>query len=171
MSSVVIRKASPADAPGITAVMRVIAAERVYSAIDQPWSVAEQARYMESLPARCALHVAVAESGIVGFQVLDLWSTLPPMSHAGQVGTFLLPDWRGRGLGRKLWGATQGFAVASGYKKLVIQVRASNTGALGFYRGLGFQECGRLTAQVVIDGIADDEILLELFLRGTTQTS
>jgi hypothetical protein len=27
------------------------------------------------------------------------------------------------------------------------------------------------SAQVVIDGTADDEILLELFLRGTTQTS
>lgn len=85
------------------------------------------------------------------------------MAHVGQVGTFLLPAWRGLGVGRQLWSATEAFARGAGYRKLAIQVRASNTVAQAFYRRLGFQECGRLTRQVIIDGIEDDEVLMEYF--------
>jgi ribosomal protein S18 acetylase RimI-like enzyme len=43
-------------------------------------------------------------------------------------------------------------------------VRASNSSAQSFYRGLGFSECGRLSRQTIIDGVADDEIMMELHL-------
>jgi len=166
MGSPQIKRASRVDAQGIVAVLEVIAAERIYSAIDRAWSVEQEARYIESLSSREGLHVAVdAEQGIVGFQSLDLWSTLlTSMAHVGQIGTFLLPQWRGRGVGRQLWTATESFARQAGYQKLAIQVRASNHAAQGFYRRLGFQECGRLTRQVIIDGMEDDEVLMEFFL-------
>ena len=160
-----IRLASAADASGIVAVLEVIAAERVHSAIERVWTVEQEARYLESLSPREAFHVAVdVPQGIVGFQSLDMWSPLlTSMAHVGQVGTFLLPGWRGKGLGRQLWRATELFARQAGYRKLVIQVRASNTAAQAFYRRLGFHECGRLTGQVIIDGFQDDEILMEFF--------
>ena len=86
------------------------------------------------------------------------------MAHVGQVGTFLLPAQRGRGVAHQLWTATASFAREAGYRKLAIQVRATNARAQAFYRGIGFRECGRLTRQVVIDGDEDDEILMELFV-------
>jgi ribosomal protein S18 acetylase RimI-like enzyme len=86
------------------------------------------------------------------------------MSHVGQVGTFLLPAWRGRRVGRQLWIATVAFAREAKYEKLVVQVRGTNAHAQSFYRGLGFAECGRLSRQVRIDGTPDDEVLMELFL-------
>jgi ribosomal protein S18 acetylase RimI-like enzyme len=86
------------------------------------------------------------------------------MAHVGQIGTFLLPEWRGQGLGRQLWNVTLAFARESEYRKLLIYVRASNTHAQAFYRHLGFRECGRLARQVVIDDVADDEVLMEFFL-------
>jgi ribosomal protein S18 acetylase RimI-like enzyme len=167
MAAPQIKRASATDAAGIVAVLEVIAAERIHSAIEQVWSVEQEARYIESLSSREAFHAAVdAEQGIVGFQSLDLWSpSLTSMAHVGQVGTFLLPDWRGRGVGRQLWSATESFARQAGYRKLAIQVRASNTAARGFYRRLGFQECGRLTRQVMIDGVEDDEVLMEFFFK------
>jgi ribosomal protein S18 acetylase RimI-like enzyme len=64
-----------------------------------------------------------------------------------------------------LWRVTEPFAREAGYRKLAIQVRASNTAAQGYYRRLGFHECGRLTRQVIIDGFEDDEILMEFFLN------
>lgn len=162
----IIRRATPADAAGIAAVVETIAAERIHSAIDRAWTTEEEARYLASLSPREALHVAVDETrGIVGFQGLDLWSpVMGAMSHVGQVGTFLLPHCRRKGVGRQLWTATSSFARAAAYRKLVIQVRASNTAAQAFYQGLGFRECGRLTRQVTIDGIDDDELLMEVFL-------
>ena len=164
-----IRRASPADAGGIAAVIEIVAAERIHSAIDRAWTIEEERRYLAGLSAREAIHVAEDGGGtIVGFQALDLWSPiLGSMAHVGQVGTFLLPAWRGQGVGRRLWAATRSFAQAARYRKLVIQVRASNLAARAFYERLGFRPCGRLARQVWIDGAEDDEILMEFFLEGT----
>ena len=165
-SALTIRQALPSDASGIVGVMQVVAAERIHSAIDRAWTVQEEQRYLESLSPRSAIHLAVNDpQGTVGLQILDLYSpTLHSMDHVGQVGTFVLPEWRGRGLGRQLWSATGAFARDAGYRKFVIQVRGSNTAAQGFYRHLGFTDCGRLARQVVMDGVEDDEILMERFL-------
>jgi ribosomal protein S18 acetylase RimI-like enzyme len=162
-----IRRAVPEDAAGIVAVLETVASERIHSAIDAVWSVEEERQYLKALSPREAVHVAVDEiRGIVGLQILDQWSsTLTSMAHVGQIGTLLLPDWRRQGLGRQLWNVTLTFARDAGYRKFVIQVRASNTAALGFYRRLGFVDCGRLTRQVIIDGVEDDEVVMERFVQ------
>jgi L-amino acid N-acyltransferase YncA len=166
MTHLEVRRASAADAEAIVAVLDVVVSERIYSAIDKVWSVEQEARYLESLSSREAFHVAVDErKGIVGVQSLERWSTVfPSMSHVAQVGTFLLPQWRAKGAGRLLWAATVAFARKANYRKMAIQVRASNVGAQAFYKRLGFNECGRLARQVIIDGVEDDEVLMELSL-------
>jgi len=143
-----------------------VAAERVHSAIERPWTLEEQRRYLRSLSAREACHVAVTASAqVVGYQSLDLYSSLlTSMAHVAQLGTFLMPEWRRRRVGHALFQETRSFARSSGYRKIVIQVRASNTTAQAFYTHLGFAECGRLRRQVVIDGREDDEIIMEMFL-------
>ncbi len=161
-----IRRAVPDDAAGIVAVLDVIAGERVHSAIDRAWSAEDERRYLDGLSPREAIHVAVdGDRGIVGLQILDRWSSsLDSMAHVGQIGSFLLPEWRGRGVGRQLWNVTLAFARQAQYRKPAIYVRGSNTQAQAFYRQLGFRECGRLARQVMIDGVEDDEVLMELFL-------
>jgi RimJ/RimL family protein N-acetyltransferase len=161
-----IRRATDHDAAGIARVLDEVVSERVHSAIDRAWTTAEQRRYLHSMSDREALHVAIADSAaIIGCQTLDLYSpVLGSMAHVAQIGTFILPPWRGRGVGQALFQHTRRFAQSAGYRKVVIQVRASNASALAFYRRLGFTDCGRLRQQVVIDGHEDDEILLELFL-------
>ena len=162
----IIRRAVADDAAGIVDVLVVVTAERVHSAIDRVWTVEAERQYLQSLSQREAIHVAVDESQrIVGLQILDRWSpVLTSTAHVGQVGTFLLPERRRQGVGRQLWNATLAFARAAGYRKLVIQVRGSNSSALAFYRQLGFVDCGRLARQVIIDDFEEDEVLLELFL-------
>lgn len=168
MAAFQIRRASPDDAGGITAVLEAVTRERVYSAIERPWTAEEQRRYLASLSPREAFHVAIAGTGdVVGYQSLDLYSTiLPSMAHVGALGTFLLPGWRRHGVGQALFDATMQFAALAGYRKFVIQVRASNLAARAFYTQLGFVECGRLRAQVIVDGTEDDEVVLEFFLDG-----
>jgi RimJ/RimL family protein N-acetyltransferase len=161
-----IRRATDLDAEGIARVLHTVASERVHSAIDRAWTTKEQQGYLRSLSGREAVHVAVADAGlVVGCQTLDLYSpVLHSMAHVAQLGTFILPSWRGRGVGQALFQTTRVFALSAGYRKFVIQVRSSNSAALSFYRRLGFVECGRLGRQVVIDGAEDDEIILEMFL-------
>ena len=160
-----VRPATPDDAAAIAVVMHIIVSERVHSAIDRAWSADEERAYLRSLSSREVVHVVTDGAlGIVGLQVLDRWSTIDSMAHVGQVGTFILPSHRRRGLGQTLWAATAAFARAAGYRKLMIQVRAANEPAQAFYTRLGFRECGRLIGQVVIDGVEEDEFLMEMFL-------
>jgi ribosomal protein S18 acetylase RimI-like enzyme len=147
-------------------VLAGVVAERALSAIDRAWPADEQRDYLERLSPREAFHVAEAPDGaVLGYQSLDRYSTfLTSMAHVGQLGTFVQPAARGLGVGRALFEATRRFAVAADYRKLVIQVRATNAAAQAFYRSLGFATCGRLARQVVLDGIEDDEVVMELFL-------
>ncbi len=159
----IVRKATAEDAAAITRIMADIAAERVHSAITTAWTEAEQRAYIERLSGREAIHVAV-EDEIIGLQTLEK-GPFESMAHLAQIGTFLTPAARGRGIGKQIFQRTLAFAVANGYSKLCIQVRGSNVHAQAFYKSLGFAECGCLKAHVLIDGIFDDELLMELSIK------
>jgi len=165
MSDLIIRQATLDDAEDIVAIWEVIAAERRYSAVSRPFSLEEERAYIASLSDREAIFVAELDGRIVGFQSLARWASYTPsFDHVGEVGTFVLPEYRGQGIGRALAKTTLDFACQKGYEKLVIYVRATNHGAQAFYRGLGFTPIGVLTRQLKIDGQYDDEIVMEMFL-------
>jgi ribosomal protein S18 acetylase RimI-like enzyme len=169
---ITIRRATPDDAPGIVAIWQVIAAEIVYSAIDRPFTVEQEREYIASLTAREGMFVAEANGALIGFQSLDLWARfIRSMDHVGQIGTQILREWRGRGVGKQLAAHTFAFAREHQYEKIVIFVRASNTSAQKFYAALGFRECGRFARQVKIDDAFDDEILMEMFLAPSSVRS
>ena len=161
----VIRKATEADAEAIIAILEGIASERIYTAIN-PWSAGRQRQHLVSLSAREAIHAAETErQAIIGYQTMELWApTLDSMAHVGQIGTFLRPEWRRRGIGEALFESTLVFARRHNFLKFVIQVRSSNASAQSFYQRLGFRECGRLTRQVRMGEQEEDEILMEFFL-------
>jgi len=120
---------------------------------------------MASLSDREAIFVAEVDGRVVGFQTLDLWGRYTDsFDHVGVMGTFVLPGWRRKGVGRDLAKRTFDFARANSYEKVVIYVRAGNAGAQAFYRGLGFVPRGVLERQVKIDGQYEDEVFMELFL-------
>ena len=162
----VIERSTTSDAAAVAVLMARISAERIYSAIDQPFTAEEQRAYIASLSEREGIFVARDKDGfIVGLQTLEAWArTINSMRHVAQLGTFIPAEYRRCGIGRMLFEATCEFARAAGYSKLIIQVRASNLPALSFYSSLGFRTAGRLTRQVIIDGVEDDELLFELFL-------
>ena len=163
---ITIRRATPEDAESIAAVWKAIVAETIYSAVDCPFTTEGEREYLQSLSEREGIFVAeTVDLQVIGFQSIDKWTKLfHSMDHVGQLGTFVLKDWRGRGVGQQLAAHTVAFARATGYEKLVIFVRASNTSAQAFYAGLGFSPCGRLARQVKIAGGADDEVVMEMFL-------
>jgi L-amino acid N-acyltransferase YncA len=161
-----VRRATTEDAEGIVAIWQEIVAERSYSAVDVPFGIDEEREYIRSLSSREGIFVALSAAGhVVGFQSLDQWTKLfRSMDHVGQLGTFVAREWRGCGVGTSLAKCTFDHARANGFEKLVIYVRAGNTGAQTFYASLGFVPCGHLRHQVKIAGEYDDEILMELRL-------
>lgn len=166
MSAFSIRRATENDAAAISRLIALIAAERIYSAIDRPFTPGEQRDYIASLSTREGIFLGENDQNeIVGIQTLESWArSINSMRHVAQIGTFLPPRSRRQGVGTRLFEYTSAFARVAGFRKLIIQVRASNAPALAFYRKLGFEPAGRLRRQVMIDGIEDDELLFELFL-------
>ena len=162
---VTIRRAASGDAEAISAIWEAVCAERVYTAVSRPFTPEQEREYIASLSDREGIFLAEAEGRIVGFQSLDLWARYTDsFDHVGVLGTFVLPEWRGKGIGRRLAEHTFDFARANGYEKVVIYVRAGNTRAQAFYRSLGFVAKGVLAQQVKIDGQYEDEVFMELFL-------
>jgi ribosomal protein S18 acetylase RimI-like enzyme len=160
-----IRRATPNDAAALSAIWEVVCAERVYTAVNRPFTPQQERDYIASLSDREGIFVVEIDGQIAGFQSLDLWAKYSDsFDHVGVVGTIILPQWRRQGVGRRLAEHTFEYARRRGYEKVVIYVRAGNTGAQAFYRSLGFVRRGVLERQVKIDGQYEDEIFMELFL-------
>jgi ribosomal protein S18 acetylase RimI-like enzyme len=165
MMQITVRRATSDDAEAISAVWEVVCAERVYTAVNRPFTPQQEREYIASLSDREGIFLAEVDGSVVGFQSLDLWAKYTnSFDHVGSIGTIIIPGWRGRGVGRRLAQHVLGFARASGYEKIVIYIRAGNTGGQAFYRSLGFVPKGVLARQVKIDGQYEDEVFMELFL-------
>lgn len=162
---VLIRKATSEDAKEISEIWTIICSERIYTAVNKPFTVEQEEAYINSLSEREGIFLAINESQIIGFQSLDIWEKFTDsFSHVGTIGTFIHPNWRREKIGRKLADYVFKFARENEYEKLVIYVRENNTSAIKFYKELGFIERGRLIKQVKIDDKYEDEIFMEIFL-------
>ena len=162
---ITVRRATSDDAEAISAIWEVICAERVYTAVNRAFTPQQERDYIASLSERESIFVAEVEGRVVGFQSLDLWAKYTDsFDHVGSMGTFVLPEWRRKGVARRLAEHTLDFARAHGYEKIVSYVRAGNINARAFYHSLGFVTKGVLARQVKIDGQYEDEVFIELFL-------
>jgi dephospho-CoA kinase len=160
-----IRPATGEDAEGIAAVLNGIVREGGLTVVDRTYSVDEEKKFLDGLDPRASLTVATVAGHVIAFVEVDLYATYAgAMNHVGTMGTFVAAGLRGQGIGRLLAYANFASARAAGFLKIVINVRADNSGAQHFYSALGFQPCGRLVRQAFVDGHYVDELLYELFL-------
>lgn len=160
-----IRKAESEDAKKISQIWEIICSEKIFSAVTRPFTPEQQQEYISSFSEREGIFLAEVSNHIIGFQSLDLWGKYTDsFNHVGVIGTFIIPEWRKKGIGTQLAKETFTFARIKKYEKIIIYIRSLNAGALTFYKNLGFIEKGILTRQVKIDNHYEDEIFLELFL-------
>ena len=90
-------------------------------------------------------HLIVAEDGgrLVGTVVLTL-APQPNAPHRAEVGKMLVrPEWRRRGLGRRLLAAAEARALAAGRTLLLLDTE-SGSGGDRLYRSCGWTEYGRV---------------------------
>jgi RimJ/RimL family protein N-acetyltransferase len=160
-----IRRATVDDAEAAAEVLNVVIAERRFTIFDQPFSVDEERQFIASLGTRQALFLAEVDGRAVGLQSVDLLvSFATSMRHVGTIGTWLRPDARGRGLGRRMARLSVAFARQQGYEKFLVWVLASNTRARRFYEGLGFREIDLARRHVRLGNELLDEIFMEVQL-------
>jgi L-amino acid N-acyltransferase YncA len=167
-----VRPATLDDAEGIVAVLNSVVREGGLTVIDRLTTPAEQRVWLERIGARGQTMLALLGDVIAGCQFADPYAGYTgAMDHVASLGTFVAAPARCLGLGRRLSDATFAWLRTAGYLKAVIAVRADNTLAQAFYARLGFEPCGRLHRQALLNGVFVDELLFELFLTEEEERS
>jgi ribosomal protein S18 acetylase RimI-like enzyme len=106
--------------------------------------------------------VAVDAAGaVVGWCDVERRTT-EGFRHVGRLGIGMLPEVRGRGLGRRLMQAALAAARERGMERIELEVFASNARAIALYEGLGFVREGFKRRVRKLDGRYDDDVLMAL---------
>lgn len=161
--SLTIRTALPSDAEALTAYIAAIAAEQL------PVLFAREAHPMQDEVAkmiarhaddeRACLLLALDGETIVG--MLDFSAhARPQQRHAGAFGMSVARGARGHGVGTRLLRALFDFAKAHGYRKLELEVFATNGPAIVLYESKGFVHEGRRRGAVMVGEEAVDLLLM-----------
>lgn len=153
--SVVIEKASRADAAAMLEYLRQVGGETdnlTFGAEGLPFSVEDEAEYIGGLErSRDGVQFVAKENGrIVGDAGL---SRLPRrMSHRGDLGIAVVREYWNRGVGSALMRAVIDFARANGFDGIDLQVRSDNRAAIALYEKFGFRTLGTHPAFFKLDG-------------------
>ena len=116
------------------------------------------ARWREALAARSAILFVAEDAGeIVGFISGGVLREPIAQLEAELYAIYLLQEWQGQGIGRRLTQQLVATLLGSGYKSMAVWVLEKNP-AVGFYKRLGGTMIGR--KMIEIGGAQLDEIAL-----------
>lgn len=163
---ITIREAKNNDAPAVLGILDSVVKERNRSAIDREFTLEDEERFIKGLKGREKMFVAEVNGKVIGCQAVTVHQkSLGSTGHVATTDTYVLKNYRGKGVGSALIEESFKFAKKHGYIKFSTQVRATNKAGLKFYQKHGFKKVGKYSKQVKIDGKYDDEILMEKFLE------
>ena len=83
-------------------------------------------------------------------------------SHCGTLGIGLLPEFRGKGIGRKLMVEAIHASFGIGLTRIELAVRKTNANAIALYKSLGFEIEGLHRCAVRIEGQYEDQYSMAL---------
>jgi ribosomal protein S18 acetylase RimI-like enzyme len=126
----------------------------------------DEREYLMSMGPREAVFVAYENGEFMGFAgIAPRWGYSERLSHCGEGGTWIMPEFRGRGVGTALW--REGifpFCQENGFKHVGAFVMVHNQGAISFYESNGFGVCGYHRRLINWDGEFLDALEIETWL-------
>jgi len=152
------------DAPSIARLINICREER--RTVLNNFTPEEERAYLEGMGLREVVFVAYEDGEFAGFAgIAPRWGYSDRLGHCGEGGTWVMPEFRGRGVGTALW--REGiipFSREVGFRHVGAFVMAHNRGAIGFYESLGFGVCGYHRRLVDWDGELLDAVEIEMWL-------
>lgn len=144
--SILIRPLTMDDAAEFNRVVGVVARERRYLRfIDSPPMAMTVDFLRAGLDAGNPHQAAVDGDKVIGWCDVRRHS-FEVERHGGTLGIGLLPDYRGRGIGRRLIEAAIAAADARGFERIELTVLADNARAIRLYEATGFEREGLMRA-------------------------
>lgn len=154
---VVVRPIREDDIEGFRAAVDRVAREKRFLARIEGPSFEQASRFvLGNLACGNPHFVADADGLVAGWCDVIRQDHLPIYAHSGTLGMGLVPEWRGKGVGRRLIEAAVAAAFAAGMTRVQLTVRADNEAAITLYRRIGFADEGYHRGTDRIDGITYD---------------
>ncbi len=150
---------------GYRRALDVVARERKYLTMLEALPQPDTLRFVKSnLEDENPMMVALAGDKVIGWCDIRR-EVFPSRAHRGTLGLGVLPEWRGRGVGRRLLEATLAKARRAGFKRIELDVHADNQRAIALYEKAGFVREGVVRDASLIDSVFRDAILMAIVER------
>jgi ribosomal protein S18 acetylase RimI-like enzyme len=161
LAEILILPTCPLHATPLREALGGVARERRWLATVEPFSEVETRAFIEvNRSAGSPLFVAVLDATVVGWCDIVRLYPFPGYEHNGRLGMGVVAGWRGRGLGGRLLDRALDAAPGAGFRRVELEVYASNTAALALYRRRGFEIEGVKRGVRILDGRVDDIVCM-----------
>ena len=161
MIAPIIRPIRESDIEAFRDAVGIVRAERQYILPGPPSTLEKTRAFVMGNIASGVPHWMVEEHGrLAGWCHIARPSDNEAYRHVGRMWMGLLPESRGRGIGETLLRATMDAAWAFGFKRIQLEVFATNARAIALYRKVGFVDEGVRRQALCIDGVFIDEALM-----------
>ena len=118
-----------------------------------PWT---HGNFTDALNSDCTCKVYEQGDAMLGYVVL-----MPAVDEAQLLNITIAAEHQRKGLGRRLLGEVMRIARELNMQRLLLEVRPSNTAALGLYRDVGFREIGLRRGYYPGGNEREDAIVME----------
>ena len=147
---------------GFREALDVVAREKKYLGLLKAPPLAVSRRFVrDNIAKGNPAFVALVGAKVVGWcDVRRVEMDTTP--HRGVLGIGVIPDYRGRGIGRALMERTLSEAWKRGFTRVELTVRADNDRAAALYRRLGFADEGLQRNAFLVDGKYHDLYLMAM---------
>ena len=150
---------------GYRACLGEVARERKFLCfVDAPPPAQSRSFVASAIAKKSPFMVAVAGRRVVGW--CDIYpSAFEGFRHKGTLGMGIIQEYRGQGIGQRLMKAALAAGRRYGFKRVELDVFASNKPAIKLYKKLGFATEGRKRNARKIDGRYDDIFVMARLFR------
>lgn len=141
--TLLVRPATPDDAPAMCGLLNHIIANRMGTAHRNPFDEDRMVHHYIQRDTGIACHVAYLGETLAGFQSLNSPNPAMPDERIphnwGGIATFVNPDCHRRGVGSGLFHATASAARAKGIAAIEATIADDNAMGLAYYGAMGFE--------------------------------
>ena len=141
-------------------VLDVVARERRYIGFIEGPPVESTRQFLRSIVDGAGVQLLAVHGDIVVGWCDIMRNPIEGFRHVGRLGMGVLPEFRGRGLGKRIAVETIRAARAAGLERIELEVFASNGRAIALYQSLGFVVEGVKKRSRKLDGEYDDNVCM-----------
>jgi L-amino acid N-acyltransferase YncA len=140
----VIRKATTADLPAITAIYNeaVLTTDATFD--NQPKTEAEQSVWFRAHDERHPILVAEKEWAVVGWASLSEWSSRCAYANTAELSIYVREACRGQGIGGKLFAELLSAGRQCGLHTVLSRITEGNNTSIHLHEAAGFKTIGTM---------------------------